>query len=98
MSSLAMVILSAYSAAISSSAGATWRHGPHQVAQKSTSTGLSLLSTSVSKVSSVTVMVAPATGAPWGCWGDDWVGSGGDSEVAQTATAAWLSACARAAR
>src|SRR5690606_7667432 len=39
--------------------GATWRHGPHHSAQKSTSTGLSLLRTSLSKVASVTsLMVA----------------------------------------
>src|SRR5215211_1744333 len=40
--------------AISSSAGAIMRHGPHHSAQKSTTTGSVLLSTSVSKVASDT--------------------------------------------
>jgi hypothetical protein len=39
MFSLAMVTLPPDSAAISSSAGAIWRHGPHHSAQKSTTTG-----------------------------------------------------------
>src|SRR3954451_10673077 len=57
MFSLAMVSLSACSAAISSSTGATILHGPHHSAQKSTSTGLSLPSTSLAKLASVTVTV-----------------------------------------
>src|SRR5690625_7855740 len=48
-----ILILSAYSAAISSKIGATWRQGPHQGAQKATRTGLSALRTSASKVASV---------------------------------------------
>ena len=46
MSSLATVSFSAFSPAISSSTGATILHGPHQVAQKSTRTALSLFRTS----------------------------------------------------
>ena len=42
-----------YLAASFSISGATILHGPHQAAQKSTTTGLSLLSTRASKVSSV---------------------------------------------
>src|SRR5919112_2257425 len=42
-----------YFAAIFSISGATILHGPHQVAQKSTTTGFSFLRTSCSKVSSV---------------------------------------------
>src|SRR5437879_5960036 len=64
MSSLATVILSGCSAAISSSTGATILHGPHQVAQKSTRTGFSLVSTSSAKVLSVTVTVLPAMVSP----------------------------------
>src|SRR5687767_2479492 len=60
MFSLAMVSLSPCSAAISSSTGATILQGPHHSAQKSTSTGLSLPSTSVAKLVSVTVTVFPA--------------------------------------
>src|ERR671927_1533911 len=60
MLSLAMVSLSPCSAAISSSTGATILHGPHHSAQKSTSTGLSLPSTSLAKLASVTVLVLPA--------------------------------------
>src|SRR5689334_11464662 len=60
MLSLAIVSLSACSAAISSRTGATILHGPHHSAQKSTSTGLSLPRTSVAKVASVTVLVLPA--------------------------------------
>src|SRR5882672_4019682 len=62
-----MAIVSEYSAAISSSTGATIRHGPHHVAQKSTRTSLSLPSTSAAKVPSVTVKVFPAISvSPWG--------------------------------
>ena len=46
MSILAMTTLPASSSLISSSAGAIILHGPHQSAQKSTSTGVSLSSTS----------------------------------------------------
>src|SRR4051794_9685610 len=62
MFSLAIVSLSPCSAAISSSTGATILHGPHHSAQKSTSTGLSLPSTSLAKLVSVTVTVLPAIG------------------------------------
>src|SRR2546425_4031824 len=41
--------------AISSSAGAIWRHGPHHSAQKSTTTGLVAFNTSVSNVLSDTL-------------------------------------------
>src|SRR4051794_32665406 len=66
MFTLAMVILSAFSTAISSSTGATILHGPHHSAQKSTRTGLSLPRTSVSNVASVTVLVAAPMSAPSG--------------------------------
>src|SRR4051812_23110009 len=56
--------LSLCSPAISSSTGATILHGPHHSAQKSTSTGLSLCSTSLANVASVTVLVLAPTGAP----------------------------------
>src|SRR6476660_6992784 len=62
MFSLAIVSLSPCSAEISSSTGATILHGPHHSAQKSTSTGLSLPSTSLAKLVSVTVTVLPAIG------------------------------------
>ena len=52
--SLNTLILPSNSLAISSTIGATMRQGPHQGAQKSTSTGTSLLSTSCSKEASVT--------------------------------------------
>src|SRR5689334_17494319 len=58
-SSLATVIKSPRSEAMSSMMGATILHGPHQVAQKSTSTGLLLDKTSVAKVASETSIVAP---------------------------------------
>src|SRR5918997_4201466 len=54
MLSFATVSLSPCSAAISSRTGATILHGPHQVAQKSTTTGFSLPRTSSAKVASVT--------------------------------------------
>src|SRR6476469_808802 len=60
MLSFAMVSLSPCSAAISSRTGATILQGPHHSAQKSTSTGLSLPSTSLAKLWSVTVLVLPA--------------------------------------
>src|ERR1700752_5268865 len=56
-SNLAIVSWSARSLAISSRTGATILHGPHQVAQKSTSTGVLLDSTSLENVSSVTATV-----------------------------------------
>src|SRR4051812_44014711 len=66
MSILAMVSFSPFSAAISSSTGATILHGPHQVAQKSTRTGFSLVRTSSTNVASVTFtvldMVSPSGG------------------------------------
>src|SRR5438067_3481424 len=49
------------STAISSSTGATMRHGPHHSAQKSTRTGRSLASTSASKSASVTACVVVPT-------------------------------------
>src|ERR1700712_1558420 len=64
MSSLATVILSPCSWAISSRTGATILQGPHQVAQKSTRTGLSLFSTSSEKVESVTVTGLPIGDPP----------------------------------
>src|SRR4051794_15857244 len=63
MLTLAIVILSPCSEAISSSTGATILQGPHHSAQKSTRTGLSLPRTSTSNVASVTVLVA----APMWC-------------------------------
>src|SRR5438874_2298512 len=57
-SSLAMRTLS-FSEAISSRTGATMRHGPHQVAQKSTKTGVPDLRTSCSKFASVTTVGFP---------------------------------------
>src|SRR4051812_3922978 len=66
MSILAMVSFSPFSAAISSSTGATILHGPHQVAQKSTRTGFSLVRTSSTNVSSVTFTVlAMASPSGW---------------------------------
>src|SRR3712207_2926037 len=65
MLSLTTSILSLFSAAISSSTGATILQGPHHSAQKSTSTGLSLCRTSVVKSASVVFLVAPI-GSPRG--------------------------------
>src|SRR3954465_13999344 len=62
MLSFAIVSLSPCSAAISSRTGATILQGPHHSAQKSTSTGLSLPSTSLAKLVSVTFTVLPAIG------------------------------------
>src|SRR5207248_3038664 len=53
------------SEAISSSTGATTRHGPHQGAQKSTSTGPSDSMTSAWKLLSVTSLRVPAMGSPF---------------------------------
>src|SRR3954469_9426556 len=64
MFSLTICSFSLCSPAISSSTGATILHGPHHSAQKSTSTGLSLCSTSLANVASVTVLVLAPTGAP----------------------------------
>src|SRR3954454_12284243 len=62
------VILSPCSVASSSRIGATWRHGPHHSAQKSTRTGLSGLSTVASKSASVTAARFD-TGVPSGSSG-----------------------------
>src|SRR4051812_39977602 len=60
-STLSLTIFrSGRSAAISSSTGATTRHGPHQGAQKSTSTGCSDSMTSAWKLVSVTSLRVPA--------------------------------------
>ena len=53
------VILSPCAVAISSRIGATWRHGPHHSAQKSTRTGLSDLRTCASNSASVTAAMLP---------------------------------------
>src|SRR6266571_8568356 len=53
--SFTTLILPAIVPAISSSAGAIIRHGPHHSAQKSTTTGSCALSTSASKVASDTL-------------------------------------------
>src|SRR4029078_5272713 len=53
--SFTILTLSPMVPAISSSAGAIMRHGPHHSAQKSTTTGLVDLSTSVSKFASDTL-------------------------------------------
>src|SRR3954467_14009437 len=68
MLSFAIVSLSPCSAAISSRTGATILQGPHHSAQKSTSTGLSLPSTSLAKLVSVTVTVLPAMGGSPFVW------------------------------
>src|SRR3954451_15433670 len=59
---------SSRSEAISSSTGATTRQGPHQAAQKSTSTGLSDSSTSAWKLLSVTSGRLPAMWFSGGSW------------------------------
>src|SRR3954467_2122818 len=53
--SLTILTFSPIEPAISSRAGAIMRHGPHHSAQKSTTTGLDDLSTSVSNVASETL-------------------------------------------
>src|SRR6478672_10212634 len=58
MLSLTILTLPWSSLAISSSAGAICRQGPHHSAQKSTTTGVEDLSTSDSKVSSESAEVA----------------------------------------
>src|SRR6476659_4758203 len=58
MLSLTILTLPSRSLAISSSAGAICRQGPHHSAQKSTTTGVDDFNTSASKVSSETVAVA----------------------------------------
>src|SRR5829696_3132506 len=58
---------SSRSAAIPWRTGATTRHGPHQGAQKSTSTGASDSMTSAWKFASLTSWRVPAMLAP--CWG-----------------------------
>src|SRR5215212_9147019 len=52
---LTILTFSPIEPAISSRAGAIMRHGPHHSAQKSTTTGLVALSTSVSNVASETL-------------------------------------------
>src|SRR6266852_6053804 len=52
---LTILTFSPIDPAISSRAGAIMRHGPHHSAQKSTTTGLVALSTSVSNVASETL-------------------------------------------
>src|SRR6185312_7102328 len=66
MLSFAIVTLSPSSPAISSSAGAIIRQGPHHSAQKSTRTGVSEPRTSEAKLWSVTVLVAMAGESPGG--------------------------------
>src|SRR5262249_49010511 len=58
--SLTILTLPLSEPAISSSAGAIMRQGPHHSAQKSTTTGSALLSTSVSKVESDTFVTPMA--------------------------------------
>src|SRR5690242_17986283 len=64
MFSFAIVTFSPSSPAISSSAGAIIRHGPHHSAQKSTRTGPSEPRTSEAKLWSVTVFVVMAGVSP----------------------------------
>src|SRR5918992_5596917 len=59
VSILTKVTLSPWALASSSMIGATCLHGPHQSAQKSTTTGLSDFSTTSEKVASVTSATAP---------------------------------------
>src|SRR3954447_14852871 len=59
MLTLTICTLSPISAAISASSGSTFLQGAHQSAQKSTRTGLSDCSTSLTNVASVTALVAP---------------------------------------
>src|SRR3954466_12430287 len=61
---LTICTLSPISPAISASSGSTFLHGAHHSAQKSTSTGLSDCSTSVTNVASVTALVAPTENPP----------------------------------
>jgi hypothetical protein len=82
-------------AAISSTIGDIWRHGAHQAAQKSTSTGLSDRRTSSSKVASVTAVtdvllivllcsLPPQTRtAPSGVWDASEAGSPASSSSAR---------------
>ena len=60
-----------YSSASWSMSGAIMRQGPHQGAQKSTRTGMSLFSTSASKVASVTTVAAPVSGVEGARRSDD---------------------------
>src|SRR5690242_6191504 len=61
---LPILTLPAYSPASSSTMGAMARHGPHQAAQKSTNTGVSDFSTSLSKFASVTSIIPFAAIGP----------------------------------
>src|SRR3954468_20716778 len=66
MLSLTTLSLSAGSPAISSRTGATWRHGPHHSAQKSTSPGPLACRTSDLQLWSVKALVlAPMVGDPF---------------------------------
>src|SRR5580692_10941105 len=62
-----ILILPWYSVASSSTMGAIARQGPHHVAQKSTSTGVSDFSTSWSKFESVTSIIPLPAIIPSGC-------------------------------
>jgi hypothetical protein len=67
-STLTMSMEPSYFAASFSISGATSLHGPHQAAQKSTTTGLSLCRTSASNVASVATLIAIGDGSflpPW---------------------------------
>src|SRR5687768_7969684 len=77
MLSLTTLSLSLFSAAISSSTGATILHGPHHSAQKSTRTGLSLCRTSAVKSASVVVFVAVPIGCSSGVGCRDVLDGGG---------------------
>src|SRR5580658_11066793 len=76
---LPTVILPSYSWASSSTIGAIARHGPHQAAQKSTSTGLSDFSTSESKLASVTSTMPLLAIHPPGFQLVNWFRPGGPS-------------------
>ena len=66
--SFTILILPAYSVASSSRIGATARQGPHQTAQKSTSTGIELFNTASSKVAAVTGVAALIVPLPLDCF------------------------------
>src|SRR6478736_2896625 len=90
VSSLTISILSPYCSLISSRIGATLRHGPHHVAQKSTSTGFSLMRTSSAKVASVvffSAMEIPSRVRGRGGWsaGSSGVGADGGARVGDRA-------------
>src|ERR1041384_672711 len=66
MSTLTSLTLPLAAATARSSAGPSWRHGPHQVAQKSTITGVSreASSTSAAKLASVASLITSPPGFP----------------------------------